>query len=199
MNIYEKLSAVQQELKAPKDKKNTFANYTYRSAEGILEAVKPILKKYGLTLLLSDEIQQIGERTYVKATAWAIDPAGQENLKISVTAYAREAETKKGLDDSQITGTASSYARKYALNGLLLIDDTKDADTDEYQKQTNDKVAKAADDEGEKISTGKAKLIEELAARATVELKTVLMKPLDELTNKQADALIASLKKRIGG
>lgn len=199
MNIYEKLSAVQQELKAPKDKKNTFANYTYRSAEGILEAVKPILKKYGLTLLLSDEIQQIGERTYVKATAWAIDPAGQENLKISVTAYAREAETKKGLDDSQITGTASSYARKYALNGLLLIDDTKDADTDEYQKQTNDKVAKAADDEGEKISSRKAKLITDLAAEAKVELKTVLMKPLEELTNKQADALIASLRKKIGG
>lgn len=199
MNIYEKLSAVQQELKAPKDKKNTFANYTYRSAEGILEAVKPILKKYGLTLLLSDEIQQIGERTYVKATAWAIDPAGQENLKISVTAYAREAETKKGLDDSQITGTASSYARKHALNGLLLIDDTKDADTDEYQKQTNDKVAKAADDEGEKISPRKAKLITDLAAEAKVELKTVLMKPLEELTNKQADALIASLRKKIGG
>lgn len=199
MNIYEKLSAVQQELKAPKDKKNTFANYTYRSAEGILEAVKPILKKYGLTLLLSDEIQQIGERTYVKATAWAIDPAGQENLKISVTAYAREAETKKGLDDSQITGTASSYARKYALNGLLLIDDTKDADTDEYQKQTNDKVTKAADDEGEKISSRKAKLITDLAAEAKVELKTVLMKPLEELTNKQADALIASLRKKIGG
>lgn len=183
MNIYEKLSAVQQELKAPKDKKNTFANYTYRSAEGILEAVKPILKKYGLTLLLSDEIQQIGERTYVKATAWAIDPAGQENLKISVTAYAREAETKKGLDDSQITGTASSYARKYALNGLLLIDDTKDADTDEYQKQ----------------SMSKSDLIQKLAKDAKVDLKTILTKPLDALTDKQADQLIESLKKRIGG
>ncbi len=194
MNIYEKLSAVQQELKAPKDKKNTFANYTYRSAEGILEAVKPILKKYGLTLLRSDEIQQIGERTYVKATAWAIDPAGQENLKISVTAYAREAETKKGLDDSQITGTASSYARKYALNGLLLIDDTKDADTDEYQKQTKQEPKDDA-----KISKKKAEEITDLAADADVDLKTVLMKPLEELTNKQADALISSLKKRIGG
>lgn len=192
MNIYEKLSAVQQELKAPKDKKNTFANYSYRSAEGILEAVKPILKKYGLTLLLSDEIQQVGERTYVKATAWAIDPDGQENLKISVTAYAREAETKKGLDDSQITGTASSYARKYALNGLLLIDDTKDADTDEYQKQT-------AEDPNAPTTAKKVKQIEDLAAQAKVDLKTVLMKPAEELTNKQADALITSLKKKIGG
>ena len=192
MNIYEKLSAVQQELKAPKDKKNTFAGYSYRSAEGILEAVKPVLKKYGLTLILSDEIQQVGDRTYVKATAWAIDPDGQENLKISVTAYAREAETKKGLDDSQITGTASSYARKYALNGLLLIDDTKDADTDEYQKQTQE-------DPNAPITAKKVKQIEDLAEQAKVDLKTVLMKPAEELTNKQADALITSLKKKIGG
>lgn len=194
MNIYEKLAAVQQELKAPKDKKNTFAGYTYRSAEGILEAVKPVLKKYGLTLIISDEIQQVGDRTYVKATAWAIDPDGQENLKISVTAYAREAEDKKGLDVSQITGTASSYARKYALNGLLLIDDTKDADTDEYQTQTKDPA-----DEGAKISDRKRKLIEDLAAQAKVDLKTVLMKPAEDLTNKQADALISSLRKKIGG
>ena len=198
MNIYEKLSAVQQELKAPKDKKNTFGGYNYRSAEGILEAVKPVLKKYKAAVLLSDEITATGNRIYVKATAEFLD---QESINdsVHVTAYAREAEQKKGMDESQITGTASSYARKYALNGLLLIDDTKDADTDEYQKQTNDKVAKAADDEGEKISSRKAKLITDLAAEAKVELKTVLMKPLEELTNKQADALIASLRKKIGG
>lgn len=194
MNIYEKLAAVQQELKAPKDKKNTFGGYSYRSAEGILEAVKPVLKKYGLTLIISDEIQQVGDRTYVKATAWAIDPDGQENLKVSVTAYAREAETKKGMDESQITGTASSYARKYALNGLLLIDDTKDADTDEYQRQTTEPGG-----EGDKISDRKRKLIEDLAAQAKVDLKTVLMKPAEDLTNKQADALIMSLRKKIGG
>ncbi len=134
MNIYEKLSAVQQELKAPKDKKNTFGGYTYRSAEGILEAVKPVLKKYGSSIILFDTIEATGGRIYVKATAQFVDT--KEGGQISVTAYAREAETKKGLDDSQITGTASSYARKYALNGLLLIDDTKDADTDEYARQT---------------------------------------------------------------
>lgn len=134
MNIYEKLAAVQQELKAPKDKKNTFGGYSYRSAEGILEAVKPLLKKYELNLILTDSIEETSGRIYVKSTAWLLDPEGKCDIK--VTAFAREAETKRGMDDSQITGTASSYARKYALNGLLLIDDTKDADTDEYQRQT---------------------------------------------------------------
>lgn len=194
MNIYEKLAAVQQELKAPKDKKNTFAGYSYRSAEGILEAVKPVLKKYGVTLLLSDEIEQIGDRTYVKATAWFIDPEEKENLKATVTAYAREAEDKKGLDQSQITGTASSYARKYALNGLLLIDDTKDPDTDEYARQTSEK--QFADPDA-KISAETVQLIQKMAVDAKVELKTVLSKPVEELTNKQAGSLMQSLKKRI--
>lgn len=149
MNIYEKLSAVQQELKAPKDKKNTFAGYSYRSAEGILEAVKPILSKNKVTIVLSDEIVEIGGRIYVKAKAQFLEFENKTNDTvrfIEVTAYAREADSKKGLDDSQITGTASSYARKYALNGLLLIDDTKDADTDEYQKQTQEKKGSLADD-----------------------------------------------------
>lgn len=210
MNIYEKLAAVQQELKAPKDKKNTFAGYSYRSAEGILEAAKPVLKKYGATIILGDTIKEIGGRIYVEATAEFLDTEHifedtekrMMNL-IEVTAYAREAETKKGLDDSQITGTASSYARKYALNGLLLIDDTKDADTDEYQKQTGAEekqinkviVSKATD----KITTETVELIKRLATDAKVDLQTVLMKPVEQLTNKQAEALITSLKKKIGG
>ena len=132
--IYEKLAAVQQELKAPKDKKNTFGGYNYRSAEGILEAVKPLLAEHGLTLMLSDEIVEVGGRIYVKATAWALDP--EDKMDVKVTAFAREPESKKGMDEAQVTGAASSYARKYALNALLLIDDTKDADTDEYTKQT---------------------------------------------------------------
>ena len=201
MNIYEKLAAVQQELKAPKDKRNTFGGYNYRSAEGILEAVKPVLKKHGLTLIVSDEITETGGRVYVKATAWAIDP--EEKSEVKVTAYAREPEMKKGMDEAQITGTASSYARKYALNGLLLIDDTKDADTDEYQKQTGaeekqiNKVMVGKADE--KITKETADLIRRLAGDAKVDLKTVLMKPVEELTNKQAVQLIESLKKRIGG
>ena len=191
MNIYEKLAAVQQELKAPKDKKNTFGGYTYRSAEGILEAVKPVLKKYDSSIILFDTIEATGGRIYVKATAQFVDT--KEGGQISVTAFAREAETKRGMDDSQITGTASSYARKYALNGLLLIDDQKDADTDEYQKQTTGK------NEDAKIDADTRAMIVKMAGEAKVDLKTILMKPLDELTNKQAGSLIQSLRKKIGG
>lgn len=123
---------IQHKLKAPKGRKNNFGNYKYRSCEDILEAVKPLLAEEECTLTLSDDMVAIGERIYVKAVATI--RKGDES--VTVTAYAREAETKKGMDDSQITGTASSYARKYALNGLFLIDDTKDADTDEYANQT---------------------------------------------------------------
>jgi hypothetical protein len=124
MNIYEKLARIQAELKAPKGQYNDYGGFKYRSCEDITEAVKPLLKEVGLVLLLNDELELIGNRYYVKATATLADAEG----KISVTAYAREDETKKGMDGSQLTGTASSYARKYALNGLFAIDDTKDAD-----------------------------------------------------------------------
>lgn len=135
-NIYEKLSEIQNELKAPKSNRNTFGNYNYRSAEDILEAVKPLCKKHKTTLKLSDEIIMLGNRFYVKATATLYD---QENsVATETSAYARESEEKKGMDGSQITGTASSYARKYALNGLFNIDDTKDADTDEYNDKTKE-------------------------------------------------------------
>ena len=120
-----KLLAIQMELKAPKEFKNNFGNYNYRSCEGILEAVKPLLGKHKCTMYLDDEIVSIGNRVYVRATATLME--GEK--KIIVTAYAREEETKKGMDASQITGAASSYARKYALNGLFLIDDNRDADS----------------------------------------------------------------------
>lgn len=129
MEFTEKIKEVQAHIKAPKNLYNSFGKYKYRNAEGILEAVKPYLSEYNLCLTLSDEIVQVGERYYVKATATIYD--GMSSVSMSVSAYAREAATKKGMDDSQITGTASSYARKYALNGLFLLDDTKDADTDE--------------------------------------------------------------------
>lgn len=125
------LIAIQGELKAPKGQYNSFGKYKYRSAEDILEAVKPICHKNGCVLTLSDELCYIGERYYIKATATLTTP---ESV-FSVTAYAREEESKKGMDGSQITGTASSYSRKYALNGLFCIDDQKDADTDAYKKQ----------------------------------------------------------------
>lgn len=127
MNIYEKLETIQTKLKAPKNQKNNFGNYNYRSCEDILEAVKPFLKETKTTLILSDEIILIGNRYYVKATANLFDTEN-ENQKIWNSAYARECENKKGMDESQVTGACSSYARKYALNGLFAIDDTKDMD-----------------------------------------------------------------------
>ena len=133
MKITEQLRAVQMALKAPKGQHNKFGNYDYRSCEDILEAVKPLLQEQQLTLWLDDSVVNVGDRIYVKATATIKSEDGEQ---VENHAYAREAETKKGMDDSQITGTASSYARKYALNGLFLIDDTKDADTDSYQQQT---------------------------------------------------------------
>src|SRR5699024_6348275 len=137
--IHEKLITVQKNLVAPKSNYNSFGKYKYRSAEDILEAVKPLNAENGLLLTITDEPILIGEWHYIKASATVTD--GVDNL--TVTAYARESETKKGQDLSQITGTASSYARKYALNGLYLIDDTKDADTDEYRNQGN-KAPKSA-------------------------------------------------------
>ncbi|MDN5402836.1 MAG: ERF family protein [Lactococcus sp.] len=131
--IHQKLIEVQEELKAPKGQYNSFGKYHFRSTEDIVEALKPLLIKRGLLLLMYDEIELVGSRIYVVSTADLTD--GATNIKVS--ARARESETKKGMDDSQITGTASSYARKYALNGMFLIDDSKDADTPEYSGQMN--------------------------------------------------------------
>lgn len=126
------LSQIQFELKAPKSQFNKFGHYAYRSNDDILKTAKPLLKKYGDNLILTDEPVLVGDWHFIKATAKFTDKDGKET---TVTAYARESVSKKGMDDSQITGTASSYARKYALNGLFLIDDTKDADTSEYHQQ----------------------------------------------------------------
>jgi len=130
--IYAALMAVQSELKAPKGQENTFGKYRYRSAEDILEAVKPLLKANGLYLRISDTVELIGDRYYVKATVTVVDIATGDAE--SATAYAREQTEKKGMDAAQVTGATSSYARKYALNALFGIDDTKDADTDEYTR-----------------------------------------------------------------
>ena len=145
MNVYEKLIKVQAELKAPKSKFNSFGKYKYRSLEDILEGVKPLLEKNKASLVITDSIEQVGDRYYLKATATFIDTENGES--VSNSALARESADKKGQDDSQITGTASSYARKYALNGLFLIDDTKDADTDEAHIEKEARAEKAKDDE----------------------------------------------------
>ncbi len=132
--LAEKLIAIQAEIKAPKEQWNNFGGYNYRSCEDILEAAKPLLLKNDVLVTLSDELEMIGDRFYTRATAMA--KSGEE--KLYVTAYAREQETKKGMDGAQITGAASSYARKYALNGLFLIDDNKDSD----EKETKPKKGK---------------------------------------------------------
>lgn len=137
MKVYEKLMIVQSKLKAPKGQYNPFGKYNYRSCEDILEAVKPILAEVNAVIVIRDDLVQIGERYYVKATAVLIDCESSE--QVENFAFAREEESKKGMDASQITGSASSYARKYALNGLLCIDDVKDADTGDNSKSEGNK------------------------------------------------------------
>jgi len=125
-NIRQKLQGIQSSLKAPKGQTNKFGGYRYRSAEDILEALKPLLGEWGCSLVIQDDMVEVGGRVYVKASANLID--NETESVLSTSAFAREAEVKKGMDDAQITGSASSYARKYALNGLFAIDDTKDPD-----------------------------------------------------------------------
>lgn len=142
MTVYKKLIKVQQELKAPKNQRNSFGGYNYRSAEDILEALKPVLAAHEATVFISDKVVvKENNWAYIEATATFVDIETGES--VSSNGYAREAETKKGMDPSQITGSASSYARKYALNGLLLIDDNKDADTNEQHIQTTATKPKA--------------------------------------------------------
>ena len=188
--IAEKLIKIQTELKAPKNLYNNFGKYKYRNAEGICEAVKPFLKENGCVLLLADEIVAVGERIYVKATAQIIDSETEESYRVS--AFAREPESKKGMDDSQITGTASSYARKYALNGLFLLDDTKDADTEEYHSETigrTDGTAKKA----------KVNMIQKRIAADKVNSETFCkmykVSKVEEMTETQLDNALANWDK----
>ena len=147
LSLVQKVVLVQDELKAPKGQFNKFGNYKYRSCEDIVESVKPILKKYGIMLNISDELVLIGDRYYVKAVAGLTDGTDV----IQSVAFAREPQDLKGMSESQITGTASSYARKYALNGLLAIDDTKDPDIDEFANQTGQEEKKATPNQIKKL------------------------------------------------
>ena len=158
--MIEKLIKIQSELKAPKNQNNTFGKYKYRSCEDILEAVKPLLSREGLLLTLTDTIEQIGNRFYVKATVKLTDGT----QAVENTAYAREEETKKGMDGPQVTGTSSSYARKYALNGLFCIDDTKDADTDEYKTETTER--NKAQENMKRMEEQKYKTLSDLSHKA---------------------------------
>ncbi len=173
MSVYEKLSKVQSELKAPKGQYNSFGKYKYRSCEDILEAVKPLNAKHGVVLTVGDEVVEISNRFYVKATAVFVDVESGE--KIINTALAREDDSKKGMDGSQITGTASSYARKYCLNGLYCIDDTKDADTDEYRHQQERKPQESKPQERQyvKVVNGRTAVINSNGEYVDIENLTV--------------------------
>ena len=170
MGVYDKLYKVQAELKAPKGQYNSFGKYKYRSCEDILEALKPLLFKHSATVTLSDSATPVGDRFYIEATASFID--SDDGSMVVATAYAREPDTKKGMEVSQITGTASSYARKYALNGLFLIDDTKDPDTDEYHKQTSGEDPYLPTKNG-KVSSAQLKKLAEECKRTGVSEKEI--------------------------
>ena len=196
MNIYEKLINIQKELKAPKNNYNDFGRYNYRSCEDILEAVKPICFEYRAVLILSDDILNVGQSNYVEATAILINIDNPVEM-VSNKAEARESIDKKGMDDSQITGTASSYARKYALNGLFNIDDTKDADTNEYHNQItgNKKTNKNKDDlyitEEQKAKFKDLGITEESA------IAYCKVKNIDEILKVTAEAMIKAKQKKI--
>ncbi len=187
MGIGEKLLNIQQELKAPKNQYNSYGNYNYRTSEDILEAVKPLLKANNCILTIEDELVNIGGRYYIRAVATLADA---ENIKdyYSNTAYAREPESKKGMDESQITGACSSYARKYALNGLFCIDDVKDADTTNINVNTARAVKKA--------TPKQIALINQLVQDKAGMLKYYNVKRVEDLTEAQADGLIKAKQKQ---
>jgi hypothetical protein len=180
--VYEKLGYVQANLKAPKSRRNDFGKYNFRSAEDILEASKPICSYVRTVLTVGDELVVLGDRYYIKATARFTDIDTKETIEN--TAYAREEESKKGMDASQITGTASSYARKYALNGLFAIDDTKDADTNEYHEEIKAQTIYA--------TPKQIKQLKELFTQDRIDamLQYAKVSKLEELTLEQASTYI---------
>ena len=196
MTVYEKLMKVQSDLKAPKNRKNTFGNYNYRSCEDILDAVKPLLRENKATVVLSDSPIQVGDRYYIEATAIFTDL--ETGDFIQTRASARESEVKKGMDDSQITGTASSYARKYCLNGLFLIDDTKDADTDEYHNENKGRAAKtsAEDKKVDKNAVDALRLALKTAGKEEeAMLKYLKLNKIEDMTFGQWNEWMVKLNK----
>lgn len=193
MNIYEKLLAIQTELKAPKSQYNSFGKYYYRNCEDILEAVKPIAAKSKTVVTITDELVRIGERYYVKAVATLTDV--EDCDYISNTSFAREEEEKKGMDGSQVTGAASSYARKYALNGLFAIDDTKDSDTTNTgdSGQTSSKKGATGTQRESKSET----LTLEQAEKLCFKSGNYANKPFGDLGDKQLEWIAANGKNEI--
>ena len=191
MSIIEKLQLIQQELIAPKNQYNSFGKYNYRSCEDILEGLKPCLKKVKAAVTVSDTIEMVGNRYYVKATATLFD--SESNESVSNTAYAREDDSKKGMDASQITGSTSSYARKYALNGLFCIDDVKDADSRDNRQKEAEKQHKEEkemkDAENMMISAIKVQALAARCEKDKVDIGKILMlykvNRVEDLTEKK--------------
>lgn len=197
LDIFQKLGMIQQELNVPKSRWNKFGEFYYRSCEDILQAIKPLLAKYQLTLTLEDEVELVGNFVYIEAKAVLTDL--DSDKFITNKAYARESDVKKGMDASQLTGTASSYARKYALNGLLLLDDVKDADTDEFGKQTQSENPTGAKGTILVLATDKQKeMIKTLFKDDVAELTNILAKKdkrhINELTIHEASEIIKNKK-----
>ena len=194
--MFSKLADVQATLKAPKNQRNTFGGYNYRSCEDILEAVKPILNKVGLSLILTDEVVEVGGRIYVKATAKLYDTEAIAD-PIVVTAFAREEESKKGMDGSQITGASSSYARKYALNGLFNIDDTKDSDaTNTHGKDVSDKIEANPQLSGT-ITKEQIATIKELGCNIENVCKNYKVQSIEQLSKAEAEIVINIKRKSL--
>lgn len=197
--VYKKLLEVQTELKAPKSKKNNFGNYMYRSCEDILEALKPVLSEHGATVFISDKpVVKENLWSYIEATATFVDIESGDS--VSVAAYAREAEQKKGMDPSQSTGTASSYARKYALNGLFLIDDSVDVDSDEYQKITGTKQKAFSKDDVTalrldlvKVATATKKDVHDLESWVAQQIGLNNFESINQSSFAKANALVKQL------
>lgn len=197
--VYKKLLEVQAELKAPKSKKNNFGNYMYRSCEDILEALKPVLSEHGATVFISDKpVVKENLWSYIEATATFVDIESGDS--VSVAAYAREAEQKKGMDPSQSTGTASSYARKYALNGLFLIDDSVDVDSDEYQKITGTKQKAFSKDDVTalrldlvKVATATKKDVNDLESWVAQQIGLNNFESINQSSFAKANALVKQL------
>lgn len=202
MNIYEKLLVVQTKLKAPKSQYNNFGKYNYRNAEDILEAVKPLCKEVDALVVLTDEVKCIGDRYYVEATAKFIDvePINGQLSTIDVKASAREEADKKGMDGGQITGASSSYARKYALNGLFAIDDTKDSDTTNTGDNGKDKAKKEGKKPFEDIPEQEEMLTLEKALEIEVNTQEGV-KTLGQLTDEQLKIVkeTSKVKDRVKG
>ena len=205
MTVYKKLIKVQQELKAPKNQRNTFGNYNYRSCEDILEALKPVLAAHEATVFISDKVVvKENNWAYIESTATFVDIETGE--PISTTAFARETENKKGMDSSQITGSASSYARKYALNGLFLIDDTRDADTDEQHRQTSEAKQKAFSKDDVtalrldlvKVATATKKDVNELEAWVAQQIGVDNFDAINQLSFVKANALVKQMVVKAG-